>query len=203
MKSLYVTDLQAIGRRRFLATLEALHGAADLIVELRERKASDRDCLSLAQLAREKLGPDVPLYVNRRFDIALAAKAHGVHLPAEGLPVDRVRANTPRGFRVGVSTHAISEALRAIGDGADIVLIGPIFDTPSKREIGPPLRPEALAGLPRAAEHETEVFAVGGIREESLEELEPYRERIAGVAGIRLFQEATDPRAVIERIARR
>ena len=203
MKSLYVTDLQAIGRQRLAATLEALHGATGLAVQLRERYATDRDCLSLAHLAREKLGPEVPLYVNRRFDIALAAYAHGVHLPAGGLPLGRVRANTPRGFRVGVSTHAVTEALGAIEDGADLVLLGPIFDTPSKREYGPPLLPHALAELPPTAGHQAEVFVIGGIRDERLDELEPYRERFSGVAGIRLFQEARDPRAVAEGIARR
>lgn len=203
MMSLYVTDCQAIGRERLAATLEALRGTRDLVVQLRERHATDRDCLALARLARDKLGPDVPLYVNRRFDIALAAEAHGVHLPALGLPVGRVKANTPRGFRVGVSTHSVAETLRAIEEGADLVLLGPIFDTPSKRAYGAPLSPRALAELPPTAEHKAEVFVIGGIREESLDELKPYRERISGVAGIRLFQEAHDPRAVAERIALR
>lgn len=203
MKSLYVTDRQAVGHDRLAATLEALRGARDLVVQLREKDATDRDCLSLARLAREKLGPDVPLYVNRRFDIALAADTHGVHLPASGLPVGRVKANTPRGFRVGVSAHSVAQALRAIEEGADLVLLGPVFDTPSKRAYGVPLSPSALAELPPTTEHKAEVFVIGGIREESLDELEPYRQRISGVAGIRLFQEANDPRAVTQRIARR
>jgi thiamine-phosphate pyrophosphorylase len=203
MKSLYVTDGQAIGHDRLAETLEVLRGARDLVVQLREKNVTDQDCLSLARLARERLGPDVPLYVNRRFDIALAAGADGVHLPTSGLPMGRVKANTPRGFRVGVSTHSVPETLRAIEEGADLVLIGPIFDTPSKRAYGAPLSPHALGELPPATEHTTDVFVIGGIREESLDELEPYRKRISGVAGIRLFQEAHDPRAVVERIAQR
>ena len=203
MKSLYVTDRQAIGQERLAATLEAMRGARDLAVQLRERDATDRDYLSLARLARERLGPEVPLYVNRRFDIALAAEADGVHLPAAGLPVRRVKANTPRGFRVGVSTHSPAEALRAIEEGADLLLLGPLFETPSKKAFGSPLLPRVLAELPVAAGHPAEVFVIGGIREDNLAELEPYRDRIAGVAGIRLFQEAPDPRAVAERIARR
>ena len=124
----------------------------------------------------------MPLYVNRRFDLALAAGAEGVHLPADGLPVSRVRPNTPRGFRVGASTHSAAEAAAAIEEGADLVVLGPIFDTPSKRAFGPPLGPEELAKLPPACAHEADVYAIGGIGEEELAELLPYRDRIAGVA---------------------
>ncbi|HYR45966.1 MAG TPA: thiamine phosphate synthase, partial [Thermoanaerobaculia bacterium] len=153
--------------------------------------------------ARESLGDAVALYVNRRFDIALEARADGVHLPAAGLPVGRVKAATPRGFRVGVSTHSAAEAARAVDEGADLVLIGPVFDTPSKRAYGPPLGPPALAQLPPLGSHAAEVYAIGGISEENLTLLHPYRERLTGVAGIGLFQNAADPLAVAERIAAR
>ena len=152
---------------------------------------------------RRLLGRVTPFYWNRRFDVALSAGLDGVHLPSDGLPVARVRARSPRGFRVGVSTHSAAEARAAIADGADLVVIGPIFDTPSKRSYGAPLTPAALADLPDSAEHAAEVYAIGGISEERIGELDPYRNRIHGVAGVRLFQDAADPRAVAERIAGR
>ena len=203
MKTLYVTDRSRAGDGRFVAILAALRGAAGLSVQLREKEATDRECLAWARRARESLGDTVALYVNRRFDIALEAQADGVHLPAAGLPVGRVKAATPRGFRVGVSTHSAAEAARAVGEGADLVLIGPVFDTPSKRAYGPPLGPSALAQLPPLAEHAAEVYAIGGISEENLALLDPYRKRLTGVAGIGLFQNAADPLTVAERIAAR
>jgi len=203
MKSLYVTDRRQAGDGRFAAILAALRGAAGLSVQLREKEATDRECLAWARKARESLGDTVALYVNRRFDIALEAQADGVHLPAAGLPVGRVKAATPRGFRVGVSTHSAAEAARAVDEGADLVLVGPVFDTPSKRAYGPPLGPAALTQLPPLAEHAAEVYAIGGISEENLTLLDPYRERLTGVAGIGLFQDAADPLAVAERIAAR
>jgi thiamine-phosphate pyrophosphorylase len=202
MKALYVTDRRAAGDSRWKETLSALSDAPGLLVQLREKETPDRECLAWAKLARAALGSRVPLLVNRRFDIALAAGADGVHLPASGLPVPRVRAATPRGFRVGVSTHSPGEAAERIGEGADLVLIGPVFDTPSKRAYGPPLGEKALGELPERDTHSCEVFAIGGISEENLGRLDPYRDRIAGIAGIRLFQEASDPRAVLERIVR-
>ncbi len=203
MKSLYVTDRAAVGEERLQRILSSLEGAPDIAVQLREKQAPGAEALALARRCRDWLGPGVVLYVNGRFDVALAAGADGVHLPADGLPLRRVRANTPRGFRIGVSTHSPEEARAAIAEGADLVLIGPIFETPSKRDLGPPLTPQALAELPDASTHATEVLAIGGIDESALDSLGRYRDRISGIAGIRLFQDAADPRAVADRIFRR
>ena len=202
MKALYVTDREAIGDARFAQVLEALAGAP-VSVALREKSGTDREKVALARAARQRLGPGVPVYVHRRFDLALAAGAGGVHLPASGLPLERVRASAPRGFRVGVSTHSAREAQEAIAAGADVVVIGPIFDTPSKRAFGAPLGPAALAALPPSASHACEVYAIGGMSEERLPELDPYRDRISGIAAVRLFQESARPREAAERIAAR
>jgi thiamine-phosphate pyrophosphorylase len=201
VKTLYVTDRAAITESAWSRILDDLRGAASLSVQLRERELSDRAYCDLARDAKARLGPDVPLLINSRFDVALAAGADGVQLPADGLPLDRVKAATPRGFRVGISTHSPAEAVRAVETRADIVLIGPIFDTPSKRAFGSPLGPSALAGLPRASEHQSEVYAIGGVNEDTLGQLMLYRDRISGVAAIRMIQEATQPRAVAERLA--
>ena len=120
--------------------------------------------------------------------------------PPHGHRAGRHRG-APRKFGIGVSTHSPAEARLALEEGADVVFLGPIFETPSKRDFGPPLGPEALAALPPRAEHAGAVFAIGGISEETLERLEPFRDRIGGIAAIRLFQEAEDPRALAERIA--
>jgi thiamine-phosphate pyrophosphorylase len=202
MKALYVTDRAAVGDGRFYEILQDL-AEAPVSVELRERGTEDRELLEIALEARQRLGAGVSLSVNRRFDIALAAGAGGVHLPADGLPLLRVRAHTPRGFRIGVSTHSAAEARAAIDAGAEVVVIGPVFDTPSKRAFGAPLGPAALSDLPPRDAHASEVFAIGGISEDNLSALEPYRDRISGIAAIRLFQEAASPRAVAQRIAAR
>ena len=203
MKSLYVTDRRALTDERFLEVLDSLSGADSLTVQLREKETPDREILAWAATARRALGPGVPLYLNRRFDLALASGVEGVHLPSDGLPPARVRSNTPRGFRIGVSTHSTVEAAKAISAGADLVVLGPIFSTPSKISLGEPLGPSALRDLPPAADTATEVFAIGGISEQNLERLEPYRDRLSGVAGIRIFQESPDPGALARRIAAR
>jgi thiamine-phosphate pyrophosphorylase len=200
VKGLYVTDRAAVGSERLEEVLAKLAGAEGLSVQLRETDCSDSELLARANRARQILG-STPLSISRRFDVALACGAEGVHLPASGLPVQRVKANTPRGFRVGVSTHSAAEAAAAIEAGADVVVLGPIFDTPSKRAYGKPLGPEALADLPPSSNHQAEVYAIGGMNLENIGQLLPYRDRIAGVAAVRLFQEAGDPRGLLTRLA--
>jgi thiamine-phosphate pyrophosphorylase len=203
VKALYVTDREAIGGSRLGAILSALSGVPGVTVVLRESPPEDRERLANAREARARLGGAVPLLVHRRFDVALAAGADGVHLPSDGLPVAGVRAHAPRGFRVGVSTHTAAEAERAIADGADLVVIGPVFDTPSKRRYGPPLGPAVLADLPPKQGHGAEVYAIGGVDESNLDALAPYADRISGIAAVRLFQESADPRALAARLAAR
>ena len=202
MKALWVTDRDAIGNETFAAMLETLSGAPDLVVQLREKSASDREILEWARFTRQRLGPEVPLLINRRLDVAIAADADGVHLPADGLPLPCVRASAPRGMRVGISTHSGAEASRAIAAGADVVVLGPIFATPSKAAFGPPLGPEVLADLPESGGHEAQVFAIGGIDGDTVGLLGGYRDRIAGVAVVRWLQQSVDPRAVVDRIGR-
>lgn len=201
MKALWVTDRASCGDERFERLLAGFAGAPGLAVELREKDLSDSDYLAQARRARAALGSDVPLWVNRRFDVALAAGASGVHLPADALPVSRVKANTPRGFSVGVSTHSPEEAARAIQEGADVVIVGPIFDTPGKRAFGPPLTSAALDRLPPLSEHGSAVYAIGGISRENAGQIARRKDRVSGIAAIRLFQDSADPRAEAGRIA--
>lgn len=201
MKALWVTDRASCGDERFEELLALFAGAPGFAVELREKDLTDAEYLARARSARQALGPAVPLWVNRRFDVALAAGALGVHLPADGLPVPRVKANAPRGFSVGVSTHSPEQAARAIAEGADVVILGPIFDTPAKRAFGPPLGPEALDRLPPLSGHGASVYAIGGISREKAGQIARRKDRVSGIAAIRLFQDAADPRREAEGIA--
>jgi len=203
VKSLWVTDRRAIGDEAFGRMLVGLSGAPGLSVEIREKGVPDREVLDWARRARQALDPATPVSVNRRFDIARASGADGVHLPSDGLPGSRIRPLVPRGFRIGISTHGAHEAMAAVEEGFDVVVIGPVFATPSKAGMGAPLGVAALAALPPVAGHSAEVFAIGGIDERTIEALDGVRDRISGVAAIRMFQNAADPRALVERIAAR
>ena len=175
--------------------LRSLQGAGgDLAVQLREKDLDDGPLLALARLARTLLPPSVPLLVNGRLDIALAAGGDGVHLPADGVPAAPLRARFGGGrtLLIGRSTHSVAEVERARDDGADYVTFGPVYSTPGK---GAPAGLEALA---RAAAAGLPVYALGGVTLDRFDELAAAG--AAGFAAIRLFQSA--PWAEIARAAR-
>ncbi len=199
MKSLYVTGAALHPEERFSRFLSRLGVHPPDVVEIRDKTADDRTLLSRLRTARKAL-PGTALFANGRYDLALAGGADGVILPADGLPIADVRRETPRGFRIGKSTHAAAEALAAFEQGADIVLLGPLFDTPSTRAFGPPLGEDVLASLPAARDLSGEIYVIGGVSGETIARLAPYRDRFTGIAAIRLFEEAPDPAAIVERI---
>jgi thiamine-phosphate pyrophosphorylase len=132
----------------------AIRGGAD-VVQLREKRLSDRKLLLVLEEAREVTRRHgVPLVVNDRPDLALLAGADLVHLGQEDLPVEAVRR---LGLTVGLSTHAPEEIDAA---RADYLGVGPVFATPTK-----PGRPAVGLELVRYAAAHARVpwFAIGGI----------------------------------------
>jgi thiamine-phosphate pyrophosphorylase len=131
--------------------------------------------------------------VNDRLDVALAAGAGGVHLGGQSMPVSAVRQVAPRPFVVGVSCHSLAEAIAAESAGADYLLLGPVFETPSKLQYGPPLGLDELRKV--TGQIRTPVLALGGI---SVERVRPCLEAgAAGIAGIRIFQECKSIEALV------
>ncbi len=122
--------------------------------------------------------------MNGRADIAIAAGAHGVHLPSAGLHLPEIKPWLPTGFIVGVSTHSTRDAVRAAAQGADYVLLGPVFPTESKLRFGPPLGMERFRRACRAVP--IPVLGLGGIHPGRIPAV--LAAGAAGVAGISLFQ---------------
>lgn len=138
----------------------------------------------------------VHVLVNDRLDVALAAGAGGVHLGGQSMPVLAVRRVAPRPFVIGVSCHSLDEAKAAESAGADYLLLGPIFATPSKLKYGPPLGLEELRKV--TARIRVPVLALGGI---TVERVRPCLEAGAvGIAGIRIFQECESIEALVREL---
>jgi thiamine-phosphate pyrophosphorylase len=142
--------------------VEACLGAGLKAVQLREKDLAARDLLSMARGLRESTRRHgAKLLVNDRADVALAVGADGVQRAGTSLPVSALRSITPPGFLIGASVHSLAEARAAESEGADFLLFGPVYDTPSKREYGPP---QGLSVLERIASAvRLPVFAVGGV----------------------------------------
>ena len=141
--------------------------------------------LSETKDLRSRLSAHSRVLVNDRLDVAMAAGAGGVHLGGQSMPVSAVRQVAPRPIVIGASCHSFSEASAAESGGADYLLFGPVFETPSKLKYGPPVGLDALRKV--AAEIRVPVLALGGI---TMERVRPCLEAgAAGIAGIRIFQD--------------
>lgn len=131
-----------------------------VLVQVREKDLDGKALLELISIARRY----TRVIVNDRVDVALAAEAIAVHLPEDGLSVADARAQFPG--VIGVSRHAPDA-----NTGADLVHLGPIFETPSK----PGVTPLGLDVL-RAPHGAAKLVAIGGIDT-------PERARQAALAG--------------------
>ena len=166
-------------------------------VQIREKDLADSELYKLVSdaIARTRT-TQVRILVNGRPDIAVAAQAHGVHLPSDGLSVSSVRKVTPPGFLVGVSCHQVDELVRAASEGADFAVFGPVFDTPSKRGFGPPVSLSELARGCKAVR--MPVLALGGVTPANARSC--IEAGAAGLAGIGLFQTARSLGALVREL---
>lgn len=183
----YITDRRSLGPQPLLPFIvEAVRAGVDL-VQIREKDLATRDLLNLVEGAvSAAAGTSTRVVVNDRLDVALAAGAAGVHLGTQSLPAAVVRQHVPREFLVGASCHSLTEAVAAEQAKADYVLLGPIFETPSKLAYGPPLGLEKIREV--AARVKLPLVALGGITVDRVKSC--IEAGATGIAGISIFQTA-------------
>ncbi len=209
----YITDRRQLRSMSLAAVIrETLRAGVDM-VQIREKDLASRELITLVEEAlrlnvgASGAGPGpnavrpylvgkehgeggASVVVNDRLDVALATGAEGVHLGALSMPVQVVRQVAPRPFVIGVSCHSLDEALAAESGGADYLVLGPVFETPSKLGYGPPLGLEKLRNI--TSRLRIPVLALGGI---TVERVRPCLEAGAsGIAGIRIFQDCESVR---------
>jgi thiamine-phosphate pyrophosphorylase len=186
------TDRATLGDVDLVAWCRVLAAAGIGAVWLRERDLADGALLRLARAVRRALPAPALVLVSARPDVAVAAEADGVHLPAAGLPIAPLRRRWGRRLLIGRSTHSRAEVARAKADGADYVTFGPVYATPSKAPFGPP---RGVGELASAARLGVAAFALGGVTRERLGEVAAAG--AAGAAGIRLFQDPSGLEALV------
>jgi thiamine-phosphate pyrophosphorylase len=194
-----VTDRHRTCGRPLLDVVEqALLGGVDA-VQLREKDLAGRALFELAApLCALCHRYGARLLVNDRIDVALAVHADGVHLPANSFtPRDARRLLGPEAL-IGVSTHSLDDACAAQQAGADFIVFGPLFDTPSKRAFGPPVGLDALADVTRATS--LPVVAIGGITAERAPAVQAHGTH--GIAVIAAILAAPEPGAAARALRR-
>jgi thiamine-phosphate pyrophosphorylase len=137
---LLVTDRRQTNGRPLVPLLQRVLEAGISAIQLRERDLAARELVTLArevQVVTASRGSQ--LLINDRIDIALALEGAGVHLRSDSVPVSVARHLLGPRRLLGVSVHAVDGAVEAESQGADYIVLGPIYETPSKQMFGPPL----------------------------------------------------------------
>lgn len=185
-----ITDARVRALDDFGVRAAAVAAAGPAVaLHARDRAAGGDTLAALAdRIAALVRPPEAQLAVSARADIAAACGAHGIQLGAGDLGVADARVVAPRCW-IGRSVHDTDEARAAADEGADLLIVGTIFETESH-----PGRAAAGIGLiERTARLGLPVIAIGGIT--------PERARVAheagawGVAAIRALWDAPDPAA--------
>jgi len=164
---LYVLTAQNLSRGRPNEEVieEAIAGGAD-VIQLWDKGRTTRELLQEAQKLREiTREKGVPLIINDRVDLALAADADGVHLGQDDLPLEWGRKMLGDDKIIGISTQTVEQAIQAEKDGADYVAVSAIFSTPTKPD-ATPLGLESITDIKRNVS--IPVVAIGGIKAENV-----------------------------------
>jgi thiamine-phosphate pyrophosphorylase len=172
------------------ALSEALAGGVD-VLQLREKDGSDEDILAAASTFRAVCDEHDALFVlNDRPDLAVAARADGVHVGQGDDSVATVRERVGPELLIGLSTHSREQLAAGLETEADYVCVGPVYATPTKPDypaVGLDLVRHAAETVGRPW------FAIGGIDGTNVAEVAEAGAR--AVVVVRAIRDAPDPRA--------
>jgi thiamine-phosphate pyrophosphorylase len=143
-----IVDPQRAGGRDLaeLARLCAQGGAT--LVQLRDKVSETRAMVATARAIKQALAPfAVPLVVNDRIDVALAAAADGVHIGPDDMAVEDARRLLGTGAIIGLSVKSVGEAEAVPIELIDYVGSGGVYVTLSKQQKNKPIGPEGLARI--------------------------------------------------------
>jgi thiamine-phosphate pyrophosphorylase len=191
-----VTDRSQTRGRDLVGVVDECLAAGLPAVQVREK---DLAAVDLAALCRRLRAPtrarNALLIVNDRVDVALATGADAVQRTSASLTVDDIRTIAGARLRVGASVHSVDDAVDAEAKGADWVVFGPVYDTPSKRRYGAPQGLDALAKV--SGRVRVPVIAIGGITPARVREVRAAGAR--GVAAIAAILDTPSPADAVRR----
>jgi thiamine-phosphate diphosphorylase len=186
---LVVTDRRQTNGRPLVPLLQRVLTAVAPAIQLRERDLSARELVTLAREVQALTASHrSQLLINDRIDVALALEGVGVHLRSNSLPVPVARQMLGAQRLLGISVHAVEEAVQAESQGVDYIVLGPIYETPSKQMFGPPLGIHTLEKACKLVR--VPIIGIGGVTAARAREMR--RAGAFGAAVITAILSATD-----------
>ena len=192
LRLMLVTDDAVLAGRDLVEAARAAERGGITSLQLRLKDAAARDQVALARSLIAAL--TIPVLVNDRPDIALAAGAAGVHLGPGDLPAHLTRRIVPQDFIIGVSVGSAEETLTA--SAADYWGVGPWRTTATKGDAGPALGSEGFRAIV-ALSGGRPCVAIGGIAPDDVSLVQAAGG--AGVAVVSAILGASDPEAAARR----
>lgn len=192
-----VTDRRQTHGRELVSVIDPALAAGVRAVQLREKDLGGRELFVLAEALKTSCSRHgAKLFINDRVDVALAVDADGVQLGAASMPVGAAREILGPQRLIGASIHALEEGKDAERAGADFVVFGPVYFTPSKAAYG---EPQGVKRLKEIVEKVSlPVYAIGGINLEGIDAVCATGAR--GVALISAVMSAADPAAAAKEL---
>lgn len=193
----FITDSTPYSEQEFLARVRsALSGGVSLI-QLREKQRTTREYIDLAQ----KVGAlaaqfDVPLIIDDRIDVALAAGVKGVHLGQSDMPIKTARRILGEDYIIGATAKTVEQALEAYEQGADYLGVGAIYPTTTKVKTVL-TSTEMLDKICKAVP--IPVNAIGGLNKDNIDVLKGIG--IKGVCAVSAIMKAPDPKTAAEELS--
>ncbi|OLC04643.1 MAG: hypothetical protein AUH78_26675 [Gemmatimonadetes bacterium 13_1_40CM_4_69_8] len=189
LRLMVLTDAALLKGRDVVDVCRRAVAGGATALQLRHKGAMPHELAALARALVAAL--PVPVLVNDRVDVALAAGAAGAHLGQEDPPLTALRPQVPAGFVLGLSVGSRAEADRVRDWPADYWSVGPCYATTNKADAGTPLGALGFAALARLAPAGVPVIAIGGITAATAGALA--KVGAAGIAVIGAVLGASDP----------
>jgi thiamine-phosphate pyrophosphorylase len=185
--------------RRLAEVIEAAARGGATLVQLREKSMADAAMIDLAREIKDRLHPyGLPLIINDRVEVALAAGAAGVHLGTDDIGAAQARAALGPEMIIGVSAGTPDEAALVDPAVADYTGVGSVYATATKADAGPPIGIEGLKALKELIP--LPVVAIGGIGADRAEAV--MASGVAGIAVVSAICGASDPEAAARNLRR-
>ena len=186
----------SLGRSLEEVVIEAVAGGATM-VQLREKEAPTGEFVALAKRLRALLAPlGVPLIINDRVDVALAADADGVHIGQSDMAYEDARRLLGPDKIIGLSVENFEDLERANSMDVDYVGISPVYGTPTKTDTAQPFGIEGLRKAVERSVHPT--VAIGGMNWQTVSEV--MATGCDGVAVVSAICSAPSPRQAAQEL---
>jgi thiamine-phosphate pyrophosphorylase len=196
---LYLVTDPALGGPDLVARVLAAVAGGVTLVQLRDKRASDAALVTLARALMAGLAPaGVPLIVNDRVEVALAADADGLHVGQSDMEVAKARARLGPTRILGLSLERIGDLDGVDAAAVDYVAASPVFGTATKPDIAPPLGLDGVRRLRRGTA--LPLVGIGGIGTENAAAV--IEAGADGVAVVSAILAAADPEAAARTMRR-